>query len=118
MTHRSVSPSRRITTPVKINGTGQKLPLPSALKKRNGAEFERTTSAGGFSDAKSAGGPRADSPLKQAQFDLKPSAPLEPPTDGSQKKGEKAENYNDKTVEELDVVIEDLNNALEKKQKE
>lgn len=84
-THRSVSPNRRATTPVKQANpaTATKTqPLQSALKKKNVQDLERATSAGGFSDAKSFERGRADSPLKQAQFNLEPPMP---PQDGMQK---------------------------------
>jgi len=63
-THKSLSPIKRVMSPVrqKVENTPV---LQSALKKRNN-EFERATSAGGFSDHKSFAGGRSDSPLKQA----------------------------------------------------
>lgn len=108
-THKSISPQKRVPSPMRAR-LGAAQPLQSALKKRV-EQDNRTGSVGALSDQKSVVGGRSDSPLKQAQFRL--DAPDTPAALKGDKKTSE-ESYESKTVEELEILIEDCNSNLEK----
>jgi hypothetical protein len=105
-----------MSSPVRQQSSSAAQPLQSALKKRVEQDNKTQSRGGGdYSDQKSVAGGKSDSPLKQAQFRL--DAPDTPAAFKNEKNSKDQVDYDSKTVDELEVIIETCQNNLEKQQK-